>query len=48
MQKGKASYLEVLTAQENLLKAQLADVTNRYNRLISLIGLYVALGGGTK
>ena len=48
MKKGKASYLEVLTAQEALLKAQLADVTNRYNGLISLIDLYVALGGGTK
>ena len=48
MKKGKASYLEVLTAQENLLNAQLADVTNRYNGLISLIDLYIALGGGTK
>ena len=48
MKKGKASYLEVLTSQENYLKAQLADVTNRYNGLISLIDLYVALGGGTR
>ena len=48
MRKGKASYLEVLTAQESLLKAQLSDVTNRYNGLISLIDLYVALGGGTR
>ena len=48
MKKGKASYLEVLTAQENYLKAQLADVTNRYNGLISLIDLYVALGGASK
>ncbi len=48
MKKGKASYLEVLTAQENYLNAQLADVTNRYNGLISLIDLYVALGGATR
>ena len=48
MKKGKANYLEVLTAQENYLQAQLSDVTNRYNGLISLIDLYVALGGGTK
>jgi len=48
MKKGKASYLEVLISQENYLKAQLADVTNQYNGLISLIDLYVALGGGTK
>ena len=48
MKKGKASYIEVLIAQESYLKAQLADVTNRYNGLISIIDLYVALGGGTK
>ena len=48
MKKGKATYLEVLFAQENYLKAQLADVTNRYNGMISLIDLYIALGGGTK
>ena len=48
MKKGKASYLEVLTAQENYLNAQLSDVTNRYNGLISLIDLYIALGGATK
>lgn len=48
MKKGKASYIEVLIAQDNYLNAQLADVTNRYNGLISLIDLYVALGGGTK
>ncbi len=47
MRMGKASYLEVLTAQEAYLKAQLADVTNRYNGLIALIDLYAALGGGT-
>ena len=48
MRKGKASYLEVLTAQENYLKAQLADATNKYNGMISLLDLYIALGGGTK
>ncbi|MBQ7191276.1 MAG: efflux RND transporter permease subunit [Paludibacteraceae bacterium] len=48
MSKGKVSYLEVLTAQESYLNAQLADANNRYNGLISLIDLYIALGGGTK
>ena len=48
MKKGKANYIEVLTAQEKYLNAQLAEVTNRYNGLISLIDLYVALGGGIK
>ncbi len=48
MKKGKASYLEVLSAQESYLNAQLEDATNQYNGIISLIDLYVALGGGTK
>ena len=48
MRKGKAAYIEVLIAQENYLKVQLADVTNKYNGMIGLIDLYVALGGGTK
>ena len=45
---GKASYLEVLTAQESLLSAQLDEATNLYNGATALIGLYIALGGATK
>jgi NodT family efflux transporter outer membrane factor (OMF) lipoprotein len=48
MNNGKASYLEVLTAQESLLTAQLNEVTNLYNGSQALIGLYIALGGATK
>jgi len=48
MNSGKASYLEVLTAQESLLTAQLNEATNLYNGSISLISLYIALGGATK
>lgn len=48
MNSGKASYLEVLTAQESLLSAQLNEATNLYNGSVALIGLYIALGGGTK
>jgi outer membrane protein TolC len=48
MHAGKASYLEVLTAQESLLTAQLNEATNLYNGSCSLIALYIALGGGTK
>lgn len=48
MNNGKASYLEVLTAQESLLSAQLNNATNMYNGSIALIGLYIALGGATK
>jgi NodT family efflux transporter outer membrane factor (OMF) lipoprotein len=48
MNSGKASYLEVLTAQESLLTAQLNEATNLYNGSLSLISLYIALGGATK
>ncbi len=48
MDNGKASYLEVLTAQESLLSAQLNDAANNYNGSLALIALYIALGGATK
>ena len=48
MDNGKASYLEVLTAQESLLSAQLSEAMNLYDGSQALIALYIALGGGTK
>ncbi|MBQ7532694.1 MAG: TolC family protein [Bacteroidales bacterium] len=48
MDNGKASYLEVLTAQESLLNAQLSEAMNMYNGAQAVIALYIALGGGTK
>ena len=48
MDNGKASYLEVLTAQETLLNAQLDEATNMYDGAIALIELYIALGGATR
>jgi NodT family efflux transporter outer membrane factor (OMF) lipoprotein len=48
MDNGKAQYLEVLTAQESLLSAQLNEATNLYNGAQAIISLYIALGGGTK
>jgi outer membrane protein TolC len=48
MDNGKANYLEVLTAQESLLTAQLSEVSNMYNGAQAVIALYIALGGGTK
>ena len=48
MDNGKASYLEVLTAQENLLSAQLNEAMNMYDGAQGVIALYIALGGGTK
>jgi outer membrane protein TolC len=48
MDNGKAIYLEVLTAQESLLSAQLSEAMNMYDRSEALIALYIALGGGGK
>lgn len=46
MDNGKASYIEVLMAQEALLNAQLAEAANLYNGKQALIALYLSLGGG--
>lgn len=46
MKHGNANYLEVLTAQKNLLSAELAEVSDRFQEMQSLIDLYHALGGG--
>ena len=48
MDNGKASYIEVLTAQESLLNAQLSAAMNMYTAAEAVIALYIALGGGTK
>ena len=48
MDNGKASYLEVLKAQESLLDAQLGSAMNMYNAAEAVIALYIALGGGAK
>lgn len=45
MENGSTTYLEVLTAQESLLAAQLAQVQNRYEAVQAIINLYSALGG---
>lgn len=43
---GYATYLEVITAQKNVLEAELALNEQRKNIYISLIQLYRSLGGG--
>jgi len=48
MDNGKAIYLEVLTAQESLLSAQLSEAANMYDGAQAVIALYIALGGGNK
>lgn len=48
MDNGKANYLEVLTAQETLLNAQLNEAMNMYDAARAVIALYIALGGATR
>ena len=48
MDNGKSNYLEVLTAQETLLSAQLSEAMNMYSGAQAVIALYIALGGGMK
>lgn len=46
MEHGTTTYLEVLTAKQNLLMAQLTQTANRFSEIQSVITLYCALGGG--
>ena len=43
---GKTTYLEVLTAQQSLLSAQISQINTRLSRARSVINLYQSLGGG--
>ena len=43
-----SSYLEVLTAQHQLLAAQLNKASADFNKMQSVVSLYTALGGGGK
>ena len=46
MDVGQTTYLDVITAQQSLLSAQLMQVQDNYDYLQSVISLYQALGGG--
>lgn len=46
MDYGTNTYLEVLTARQTLLSAELSRVANRFAELQSFVNLYQALGGG--
>ncbi len=46
MQHSNTTYLEVLTAQQSLLSAQLSQVTDRFDEIQGVVNLYQALGGG--
>ena len=43
---GTSTYLEVLTAQQSLLSAQLTEVSDRFEQMQAVVNLYHALGGG--
>lgn len=46
MQYGSTTYLEVLTAEQNLLAGKIAEIMDRYDEIHGCISLYSALGGG--
>ena len=46
MEHGNTTYLEVLTARQTLLSAQLTQVSNRFAQMQSVVTIYQALGGG--
>ncbi len=45
---SSSSYLEVLTAEQNLLNAQLSRISNDFSKMQAVVSLYTALGGGGK
>ena len=45
-QSSDATYLEILTAQQSLLNAQLTEVADNFQRMQAVVSLYSALGGG--
>lgn len=43
---SSATYLEVISAQSNLLNAQISKVTDDFSKMQAVVSLYSALGGG--
>ena len=43
---SNTTYLEVITAQSNLLNAEISEVTDQFNKMQAVVNLYQALGGG--
>lgn len=46
MQHSSTTYLEVLTAQQSLLSAQLSQIADQFDEIQGIVNLYQALGGG--
>ena len=45
---SNTTYLEVISAQSNLLNAEISEVTDQCNKMQAVVNLYQALGGGAK
>lgn len=45
---SSSNYLEVITAQQNLLNAEISQVQDQFSKLQAIVNLYYALGGGSK
>ena len=43
---ANTTYLEVITAQSNLLNAEIAEVSDQLSKMQAVVSLYQALGGG--
>ena len=43
---GSATYLEIITAQQSLLNAELSKVADDFYKMQAVVNLYYALGGG--
>jgi len=45
---ANTTYLEVISAQSNLLNAEISEVTDQFSKMQAVVNLYQALGGGAK
>ena len=45
---SNTTYLEVISAQSNLLNAEINEVSDQFSKMQSVVNLYQALGGGAK
>ena len=45
---SRSTYLEVITAQQTLLNAELSKIADDFYKMQAVVNLYQALGGGTK
>ena len=48
MASAGSTYLEVITAESNLLNSQLNKVSDDFSKMQAVVNLYYALGGGAK